>query len=95
MKSTTRRTYPYREGYPYQVWKSVNCWDHTQGQMLHCHAQTREAAEEEARTLRRYKIMGRNGLTRKNYYGRVTVRRVNLSNTEVSGGYREKNQNEN
>lgn len=71
----SRDTYPFREGYPFQVWHSVNCWNHKQGQVIHCHAKTLEVAQKEASTLRLYKILGRNGPTKKNYYGRVTIRR--------------------
>lgn len=65
----------FRPGYPFQVWHSINCWNHKQGMIIHCHAKTLDVAKREAEHLRRYKITGRNGPTRKNYYGRVTIRK--------------------
>lgn len=43
----------------------------------HSHCATLEIAQEQVANLRRYKIQGERGLTRKNYYGRVTIRRQN------------------
>lgn len=57
------------------MWHSINCWNHKQGMIIHCHAKTLDVAKREAEHLRRYKITGRNGPTRKNYYGRVTIRK--------------------
>lgn len=42
---------------------------------IHSHCATLEVAQKQASNLRRYKIMGRTGLTRKNYYGRITIRK--------------------
>lgn len=67
----------FRKGYPFQVWHSVSTWHPELGLKLHSHCATEQVAEDLARDLRRYKIMGSNGPTRRNYYGRVTIRRQN------------------
>jgi hypothetical protein len=41
---------------------------------IHSHCATLAGAQELAADLRKYKIQGARGLTRKNYYGRVTIR---------------------
>lgn len=67
----------FRDGYPFQVWHSVSTWSPDLGMCIHSHCATLAVAEEQVANLRRYKIQGERGLTRRNYHGRITIRRQN------------------
>jgi len=69
--SDQRLVRPWREGYPYQVWHDKSTGHKNMGRVCYGHCATLEEAEKWAKILRRYKIQG----SRRNYYGRVTIRR--------------------